>query len=112
MKNFCSIIILVIILLTLGGAIYFCTKESNILNDKIFMLYEVTMKKIDANFSLDNSKNIYFFKKDKNNIEKINNAQKRNDIKKSPTRTVIKTTIKKIKIYIIIFSFIKAVKIF
>ena len=91
MKNFCSIIILVIILLTFGGAIYFCTKESNILNDKIFMLYEVTMKKIDANFSLDNSKNIYFFEKDKNNIEKINNAQKRNDIKKSPTRTVIKT---------------------
>ena len=89
MKNFCSIIILVIILLTFGGAIYFCTKEYNILNGKIFMLYEVTMKKIDANFSLDNSKNIYF-KNDKNNIEKINNARKRNNIKKGTIKSLDK----------------------
>ena len=88
-KNFCSIIVLFIIFFTFGGAIYFCTKDYNILNDKIFMLYEISLKKADNNLSFDNSKNIYFNNSNKN-VNQINIARKRSDNKKSTSKSIIK----------------------
>ena len=87
-KNVCSVIVLSIIFFTFCGAVYFCAKEYKKLNDKMFMLYEISLKKADENFSLDDSKYIYF-RKNNHNINQINIAR-RADNKKSTSKSVLK----------------------
>ena len=83
-KNICSIIIMVIIFSTLVTAFVFFIKEQGVLNNKIFMLIELTMKKEDDNNS-DNSKNIYF-SNDKIISDKLKNAKPRANQKKGTSK--------------------------
>ena len=90
-KNICSIIILAIIFLTFVGYFGFCIFEYNKLNNKIFMLYEITMKKEGQNNSSNNSKNIF-----KNDINKINISEGKDYQKKRTERSLNKNSRKSI----------------
>ena len=79
MNNLCSTIILGILFIAFIGAIVFCIKEHNMLNNKIFMLNESTLKKDEGNISWDNSQNTF-----SNNVESDINQIK---FELEPTKT-------------------------
>ena len=87
MKNLCSIIILGILFVTFIGSVGFCMIEHNMLNNKIFLLTESTLKKEEKDNSSDNSKNII-----SSNVESdINQIKFELEPRKSTTRMLNKT---------------------
>ena len=85
MKNLCSIIILGILFFTFIGAISFCIKEKDILNFKIQMLIESTLKNEERNSS--NKKVNYNIKESEINIIKFEKTESRKSISRLINKT-------------------------
>ena len=86
-KNLCSIIILGILFIAFIGAIFFCIKENDMLNSKIYILIESTLKKEEENF-LYKIKKISFSRQesDFNRIFKTDKFDQTNDSKRNLTK--------------------------